>query len=1541
MSGGTDSSKPNGTSPGKGGFIPPSTADLDAILDQYEFLDLLGRGGMGAVYKARQKSLDRLVAIKILPPHLTSDAEEQGFHFAERFQREAKAMAKLSHPHIVGVHDFGQARDGQFYFVMEYIEGTDLSALIKGGQLTTAHVAGWMSQICEALQYAHDKGIVHRDIKPANIMITREGQVKVADFGLAKLGSDGAEQTKLTMTNMAMGTPDYVAPEALEIGVEVDHRADLYALGVMLYEMLTGRVPRGAWKMPSAQVEGLDPRYDALIERAMDSDRESRFQKAAEISATIYEIATTQPPGASRPKLAMGTAPSANAAAAKERTRPQPPAPAKGKAPAPRAASKSPVGLIVGLAGGAVAVGLTTFLIFKSKDPEPAVAPSPPASQAAEQRIVAPTPPPAPVTTPDPVPAVPAPKVTTPSPSPVVAHPNTPPAAPIPFDTAGWTDLLATADVARDTISGKWERTSGGLLLQNDGRHVLLEFQPPPSEEYDYLIEFTVPGKETTSFSSVSQVFVASGQPLALMMRGDRCFLGPLLDGMDQNNPDRPADASTPALGIEGGRPVRALLEVRRGGIRVLLDDREIIQWSGDTSRLKLHSSYRLRDRTRLAIGAQNANVVFRRALVRAAPGTQSASKAGPTPATTATPGPEPVKPATPLTNSLGMSFVPVPGTDLLLCVHETRRQDYAAYAAAVPGVDESWKRPLVMKKALPAEDDHPVCLVSWEDTFAFCRWLSQKEGRHYRLPTEHEWNLAVAWDLPNPESISEEGLSKWIAGQNPWGKAAEDQSGNFASSGDPYPGTAPVMSFPPNQHGFHDLGGNVWEWCDNPAAGPDRKVMRGCGFLNFGGYRRSGVQEFAPSSFRVPQDNDTNRRIVGFRVLIDPKPAPAPESMTSAPPASAPVSPPAVPSAPADPVSVRLVELEKAYQAAYATQVGAVHEQAVADLNAKYGAALDRAIAAASQAGKLDEALALRDEKTLVQAQGRVPEQDDAGLPAAIATLRKTWRTAHAPLLATRDRNAAPLLPTYERALAAYQDELTRAQNLDGAARVKAVRDRITSGEAPSSAGAAKAPDVIGSRPGETPKAPSAPPLSAAEVLPPLPKASAAEIRALCEWALTLDGIELDLVDSSVPFTVKKGQALPKGAFKLVGFRLDRYNIAGRFPMEGEGLKHFAVLGRAPDLETLEFVSSTESFPIELLRGATNLKILEAGAAIYDEKAFAHLGGLKKLERVKIMMQVQQFTGLGLGYLPEELQEIYLDSPSLTVEGMAYLSRFKKLRVLSFDDVNVYSRCNVTDAMLTGLSSLRELEKLNLSGCPVDGSFLASLPPNSKLKEIELYQTKTFDPRHFPLLAKLTQLETFKMPNVTIESSTLALLAKLDQLEELLINENPQFSGEQFVGVKGFRNLAYLDVSLSPITDTGLNAIGEALPGLKRIHLASRDNAPLPATAAGFAAFVALVPDLESLDLSGPSITNEWTTSIGNLPKMGYLILFGTAIDDAGLPPLQHLPLGFMRLSGSKITDASIPLLKTFPKLSSVHTDGTGITPAGRAELDRFFRSR
>ena len=164
------------------GFVPPSVHDVAQLFPQLEVLELIGHGGMGAVYKARQPGLDRLVALKILPPRPGSDPG-----FADRFTREARALAKLSHPNIVSVYDFGQA-GGLHYFIMEYVDGPNLRQVEQSAKLTPPEALKLIPQICEALQYAHDEGIVHRDIKPENVLLDKKGRVKIADFGLAKCG---------------------------------------------------------------------------------------------------------------------------------------------------------------------------------------------------------------------------------------------------------------------------------------------------------------------------------------------------------------------------------------------------------------------------------------------------------------------------------------------------------------------------------------------------------------------------------------------------------------------------------------------------------------------------------------------------------------------------------------------------------------------------------------------------------------------------------------------------------------------------------------------------------------------------------------------------------------------------------------------------------------------------------------------------------------------------------------------------------------------------------------------------------------------------------------------------------------------------------------------------------------------------------------------------------------------------------------------------------------------------------------------------------
>ncbi|MFO1437690.1 MAG: serine/threonine-protein kinase [Verrucomicrobiaceae bacterium] len=278
------------TTGGNWRWEPPAPSEVQRMLPQYEVEKLIGRGGMGAVYRGIQLSLERPVAIKLLPPVI----EQQDPAFAERFKNEAKLMGRLNHPAIVSVYDFGRTNEDLLYFVMEYIDGTDVHQMIAShGKLPAEHALAITAHVCDALGYAHKQGVIHRDIKPSNVLIDSDGRVKVADFGLAKVAGEDGHSRGLTQTGMAMGTPDYVAPESLILGMQVDGRADLYAVGVMLYQMLTGDLPRGMFKMPSQKVPGVDPRFDRIVRRALEQDREERYQSSGEIRRDLDVILTT------------------------------------------------------------------------------------------------------------------------------------------------------------------------------------------------------------------------------------------------------------------------------------------------------------------------------------------------------------------------------------------------------------------------------------------------------------------------------------------------------------------------------------------------------------------------------------------------------------------------------------------------------------------------------------------------------------------------------------------------------------------------------------------------------------------------------------------------------------------------------------------------------------------------------------------------------------------------------------------------------------------------------------------------------------------------------------------------------------------------------------------------------------------------------------------------------------------------------------------------------------------------------------------------
>ncbi len=622
--------------PPKNVWQPPSAEELQALLPEYEVTSLLGRGGMGAVYRGRQLSLDRPVAIKIL----SADLDESDMGFAERFKNEARAMAKLSHPGIVAVYDFGQTENELLYIVMEFIEGTDVARMITNqGRLHTDHAMAVTAHVCDALAYAHERGIIHRDIKPANIMVSYDGVVKVADFGLAKMTA-GNEEAGLTQSGMAMGTLHYMAPEALILGTRVDHRADIYAMGVMLYQMLTGKLPQGLFEMPSLQVAGLDPRYDGIISKALREDRSVRYQSVTEMRRDLDSILT-------QPVVKVAEDAKQAPAALSTTARPQRPD---------------------GQAG----------------------------------------------------------------------HPHKTPA---------------------------------------------LERHSKDSSQWLWVAAMVVIGLAICLFVSLFKSAPASGKV---------------------------ADASI------------SMAETKNKSTSTTI--------TGSSS-----------------------------------PATATKEL--------------------PWVNSLGMKFVPVPDTQVLFCTHETRRQDYAAYAAASPNVNGLWRFQNINGIGCGAEEDHPVCGVNWQDAQRFCAWLSNKEGKSYRLPTDEEWSIAVglahldqrkSGTTPKLLSVQEAIMFPWGGGFPP---ETPDKVGNYCDTSfqkkqlpyssfnnyiDGFPTTAPVMSFNPNKLGLYDMGGNVWEWCqdwyDNSL---HERVLRGASFAD------SSSNDML-SRYRRPSVPSERFNSCGFRCVIE-----------------------------------------------------------------------------------------------------------------------------------------------------------------------------------------------------------------------------------------------------------------------------------------------------------------------------------------------------------------------------------------------------------------------------------------------------------------------------------------------------------------------------------------------------------------------------------------------------------------------------------------------------------------------------------------------
>ncbi len=387
------------------------------IGDRYRIERVLGEGGMGRVYAARQLGLDRAVAIKVLRPELARDAMA-----LRRFQREARLVASLASEHVVRVHDLGELPTGEPYLVMELLEGEDLAAMVARGPIFVEQAVGWILAACDALAEAHALGMVHRDIKPSNLFVTRQHRLKVLDFGLAKLAAPPITAAGATMTGagVLLGSPHYMSPEQITGARDVDPRADVWSLGATLYHLVTGRPPFAEATLGDVlgsilagrepPLGALPPHLAPVIRRTLARDPAHRFGSVGELAAALRA-----PPAAPMPP------------AVRVETR----------------RSRAPI--VLGVIGAVGLVGAIGFLAGR----EAAVPGASPSPDSPASTTAAAAPGPAPASTPAPTPT-PTP---TPTPAPAAAATRTPRPAPAPAPPDRKI-VLGSGSAARDVIIG-------------------------------------------------------------------------------------------------------------------------------------------------------------------------------------------------------------------------------------------------------------------------------------------------------------------------------------------------------------------------------------------------------------------------------------------------------------------------------------------------------------------------------------------------------------------------------------------------------------------------------------------------------------------------------------------------------------------------------------------------------------------------------------------------------------------------------------------------------------------------------------------------------------------------------------------------------------------------------------------------------------------------------------------------------------------------------------------------------------------------------
>jgi len=1441
------SSRPgSGTKP-SGMWQPPTLEDMQAMLPQYQFLSLLGRGGMGAVYKAVQVSLDRAVAVKVLPGDLIDDVDSQ---FAERFKNEARTMAKMNHPAIVNVYDFGETQTGLLFIVMEFIDGTDVSKMIiSQGKLPEDYALSITAHVCDALAYAHRHGVIHRDIKPANILINMDGAVKVADFGLAKQSDSGL--SGLTKTNMAMGTPDFVAPEALIPGVPLDGRADLYAIGVMLYQMLTGEIPRGMWTMPGMKL-GTDPRFDAIIGKAMQTDREVRYQSAAELRRDLDTILTT-PRALTQPQ----PQPAATPAQKPQAHGPKPPQgqkPAEKPLSAPPPPKKANLGMIIGLGATAVLL-IAGYFILKPPPPgkNTQVSPSPVASAPVSPQQAS-----------KPAPTAP------PSTAPVLP--------PLPSRAAKQTlDLLALTDPLLDRVpvperisKNEWKREGGELVYLPDGKSGKLA-APVVLDCRDYEIEFKAKKH--------------SGN--------DRIHLDIPLGG-------------TQIIPIILNSPEHKVLTNKHGG-----------SWWGGTDR-DVHVSIRVinppgpADRIRV----QQLNVK----------GNPLADWSGDLDSL-ARPGEDhPAFPKQPVPSVYVVSDkYAVQMWTLRVFEGEAKVLRGSAAGAVAPVTMPTASSPATSAEAVWAGWTGPnggQAANSWR--FEGGAATSNQRTTLWSPESFGDFELELEWKV-GPRGNG--GVFYHVSGSTERG-SPEMQLSDPANTGGV--GSGGLFGIQAPSKDLTKL--NEWQTA--------RLVVRGAKHEHWingelvlaydtdsGEFRRllsattlPVKPDFSKSSGKlVLQCNagEVAYRNLKVRQLLD-----------AAPMASAPATPMPVPVTPSsaaapasnDPVALKLADLEAKFQAAFERDAGVTYKAQIAKLNTGYATALDRALAEAAKAGRLDDAVALREEKQRVAEGKGLPPEDLDTLPEALKKLRATWRGAEAGYAKQRDAKAAPLFDAYDKALAAFQTELTQQNKIDEALRVKATRDALAQRRGSS------APAAV-----ETP--------ATAKAMLPAPASSttneaSSSWRKAAEWVLGVGGEISIRSNSAGPTVFKDAKDLPSGRFDILGITIDprngknaeitdddftRFNglrdielvrMAHLPSVTGSGFAAFAA-----SAETMEsfavYNAPLQPQHLGFITQFKNLRLLELNRIpSLPSESLTKIQMFKELTQLRLLgqMKLDDKALLALAGLTK-LTDLFIPGALITDEGLVALKDMTGLIHLELTDIK-----GLTGAGLVHLTGAKNMLRLLLTHTAVDDAALAHLSGLTKLRDLALHQTAVTDAgiRH---LAPLKELRSLDIATQGITGVTLNELSGCKELTKLSLYDRT-------------------NANHGAVNDAGLHAVAASFPKLEEFtyvqrqvtdaglaHLSALKLRKLSAnTAPGIEGLrhLAEISTLESLELGRSNLTDEGLALLAGLKFLQTLSSFDAHVTDEGLKHLQTLPaLKSVTFSETKITQAGLDaLMKARPGL-------------------------